>query len=109
MISAEVSTDEKYKAGIDVITTVIYSVLQLKNVVDRADIAEWLVRLYYNARNVLKRLEFRHEALPGLLTSGKLRIHNIENKQGGLEKIPEGLKELQQGKVSGKKIVYTLA
>jgi NADPH-dependent curcumin reductase CurA len=52
---------------------------------------------------------FRHKAVPGLLSSGKLRIHNIDQRKGGLEAIPEGLTELKQGKVSGKKIVYTLA
>jgi hypothetical protein len=47
--------------------------------------------------------------LPELLSSGKLQIHNIDNKNGGLEAIPEGLEELREGKVSGTKIVYTLA
>jgi len=82
---------EQLRSGISVQNTLVYSVLDSKNVVDRVDIAEW------------------HQAVPELLSSGKLRIHNIDHKNGGLEAIPEGLNELRQGKVSGKKIVYTLA
>ncbi|KIM83817.1 hypothetical protein PILCRDRAFT_87807 [Piloderma croceum F 1598] len=90
-IIALLSVKEQLRSGISVQTTLVYSVLDSKNVVDRVDIAEW------------------HKVVPELLDSGKLRIHNIDRKNGGLEAIPEGLNELKQGKVSGKKIVYTLA
>jgi len=64
---------------------------------------------FYISLDRPKVLSSRHQAVPELLSSGKLRIHNIDHKNGGLEAIPEGLNELRQGKVSGKKIVYTLA
>ncbi len=43
-----------------------------------------------------------------LVNSGKIVAHPIE-KQNGLEKIPEGLQKLKDGKVSGAKLVYTVA
>jgi NADPH:quinone reductase-like Zn-dependent oxidoreductase len=81
---------EFFRPGIEVQHTLAYSVLEPKYAVERADIAEW------------------HKVVPELLSSGKLRVHNIDYKTGGLEAIPDGLNELMQGKVSGKKIVYTL-
>lgn len=51
---------------------------------------------------------YRHKVVPKLLRNGDLRVHNIDQRQG-LGEIPEGLNELKQGKVSGKRIVYTLA
>lgn len=50
----------------------------------------------------------RHKVLPKLLSNGHLKIQNIDHKKGGLDAIPVGLEELKQGKVSGKKIVYTI-
>jgi NADPH:quinone reductase-like Zn-dependent oxidoreductase len=78
------------RPDVEVEHTLIYSVLDAKNVVERADIVEW------------------HKLVPEFLSSGKLRIHNLDHKKGGLDAIPEGLQELKDGKVSGKKIVYTL-
>jgi hypothetical protein len=54
------------------------------------------------------RLYPRHKLVPELLVSGNLRAHNIDHRPGGLETIPDGLEELKAGKISGKKIVYTL-
>ncbi|PNS14317.1 hypothetical protein CAC42_6830 [Sphaceloma murrayae] len=44
-----------------------------------------------------------------LLAEGKIKAHPTDVRSGGLDKIKEGLKDLQDGKVSGKKIVYTIA
>ncbi|KAG8629193.1 hypothetical protein KVT40_003058 [Elsinoe batatas] len=44
-----------------------------------------------------------------LLAEGKIKTHPADVREGPIEKIPEGLKDLQEGKVSGKKIVYKLA
>ncbi|KAF4554596.1 Trans-enoyl reductase ACTTS2-like protein [Elsinoe fawcettii] len=44
-----------------------------------------------------------------LLAEGKIKTHPADKRGGGIEKITEGLKDLQEGRVSGKKIVYTLA
>lgn len=94
----------------EVAPTLIYSVLEKKNEIERADIAEWYdissrSNLYTPERTFGPQ---RHKVLPELLKSGKLRAHNIEHKKGGLAAIPEGLEELKQGKVSGKKLVYKL-
>ncbi|KAF7973200.1 hypothetical protein HWV62_15783 [Athelia sp. TMB] len=80
---------EKYP-GIEFLPTLIYSVLDPNNKVDVADIAEW------------------HKSLPELIENGKLRPHSIDHRHG-LANIPEGLKHLQSGKVSGQKIVYNLS
>ncbi|KZP02114.1 NAD(P)-binding protein, partial [Athelia psychrophila] len=81
----------EYPANVEIVPTSIYSVLEEKNAVDRADIAAW------------------HEFLPTLLDTGKLRAHSIDHQPGGLEAIPEGLTKLKEGKVSGQKIVYTIS
>ncbi|KAF7972166.1 hypothetical protein HWV62_18732 [Athelia sp. TMB] len=78
-----------FPAHAAVVPTFIYSVLTTKNAQDRADIAEW------------------HKVLPELLESGKLRPHKIDVRHG-LEGISEGLLQLMDGKVSGKKIVHTI-
>jgi hypothetical protein len=46
-----VSVKEEFRSGISVQPTLVYSVLDIKNVVDRADIAEWYKRwvLYFIA------------------------------------------------------------
>ncbi|KZP24625.1 NAD(P)-binding protein [Athelia psychrophila] len=81
----------EYPANVEIVPTFLYSVLEEKNEVDRADIAEW------------------HTYLPQLLEDGKLRVHNIDHQSGGLEAIPTGLAKLKEGKVSGQKIVYTIS
>lgn len=43
-----------------------------------------------------------------LLSSDRLKPHPIQKRQGGLNGIPKGLKDLQDGNVSGKKLVYEL-
>ncbi|KAI9891083.1 MAG: hypothetical protein M1814_003282 [Vezdaea aestivalis] len=45
----------------------------------------------------------------GLLAEGKITAHPQDVREGGLDKIVEGLEDLRTGKVSGKKIVYNLA
>jgi len=82
---------EELRSGVEVVPTIIYSVLDAKNVEDVADIAEW------------------HRVLPDLVKSGALKPHNIDHKQGGLESIHQGLAELREGKVSGKRLVYSFA
>lgn len=78
------------RPDVEVQHTLIYSVLDVNNVVEQSDIVEW------------------HKLVPGLLTSGKLRLHTIDHREGGLGAIPAGMQEMVDGKVSGKKIVYTL-
>ncbi|KAF1953080.1 enoyl reductase [Byssothecium circinans] len=41
-----------------------------------------------------------------LINSGKVKTHPAEVRSGGLDAIPQGLKDLKEGKVSGKKLVY---
>ncbi|KAF2157080.1 GroES-like protein [Myriangium duriaei CBS 260.36] len=43
-----------------------------------------------------------------LLADGKIKVHPPEVKAGGLDKIVEGLDDLRQGRVSGKKVVYNI-
>ena len=43
-----------------------------------------------------------------LLETGRIRPHPVDLRHGGLEKILEGVDELRNDKVSGKKVVYTL-
>jgi len=76
--------------GIKLVSPLLYRILDVNNAEERADIAEW------------------HKVLPKLLSNGHLKIQNIDHKKGGLDAIPVGLEELKQGKVSGKKIVYTI-
>ncbi|KAF9630187.1 Alcohol dehydrogenase superfamily zinc-containing [Lasiodiplodia theobromae] len=44
-----------------------------------------------------------------LLEEGKLKVHPPDVRDGGLEGVLEGLRELKDGKVSGKKLVYKIA
>ncbi|KAK8249448.1 chaperonin 10-like protein [Phyllosticta capitalensis] len=44
-----------------------------------------------------------------LLEEGKFRVHQPDIREGGLEGVLEGLDDLRQGKVSGKKLVYRIA
>ncbi|RHZ48127.1 zinc-binding alcohol dehydrogenase family protein [Aspergillus thermomutatus] len=43
-----------------------------------------------------------------LLAEGKFKFHRVDVRNGGLEGVLEGLEELRQGKVSGKKLVYRI-
>lgn len=43
------------------------------------------------------------------LIEGMFQVHRPDIRSGGLEGVLEGLDELMRGKVSGKKLVYTLA
>jgi len=81
---------DEIRSNIKVVLSVLYRVLDVNNADERSDVAEW------------------HKVLPKLLSEGHLRFHNIDHRKGGLEAIPAGLEELKQGKVSGKKIVYTI-
>lgn len=84
-------SEEAYKKNhYDVVDTLIYSVLEVKNKKDRDDIGDW------------------HAHLPQLIADGKIRAHSVDLRQGGLESIHQGLEELKEGKVSGKKIVYEI-
>ena len=44
-----------------------------------------------------------------LLAEGKISVHNPDVRKGGLEGVLEGMQEMREGKVSGKKLVYDLA
>lgn len=44
-----------------------------------------------------------------LFAEGKIKSHPTDVRSGGIDKIKEGMKDQQDGKVSGKKIVYTIA
>jgi len=44
----------------------------------------------------------------GLLNSGKVKAHPPEVREGGLEAIRQGLRDLKDGKVSGVKLVYKI-
>jgi len=80
---------DEFPPGIKLVPSLLYRVLDVNNVEERADIAEW------------------NKVLPKLLSNGHLKIQNIDHRKG-LDAIPVGLEELKQGKVSGKKIVYTI-
>ena len=43
-----------------------------------------------------------------LVNSGKIRAHPPQVREGGLEGIAQGLKDLKEGKVSGVKLVYKI-
>ncbi|KAI0386929.1 putative zinc-binding oxidoreductase ToxD [Hypomontagnella monticulosa] len=43
-----------------------------------------------------------------LLAQGKIKPHPADVREGGLQGVFEGLKELKEGKVSGKKLVYKI-
>jgi len=43
-----------------------------------------------------------------LIIGGKIKIHRRDVREGGLEGVLEGMEEMKQGKVSGKKLVYKL-
>lgn len=47
-------------------------------------------------------------SVPRLVEQGCLRPNPIRRLEGGLAAIPEGLKLLEEGKVSGEKIVLVL-
>jgi len=69
-----------------------------------------MVRTIYEFYKEMHRYsECRHKAVPKLLSNGDVRVHNIDHKQGGLGEIPAGIDELKQGKVSGKRLVCTIA
>ncbi|KAF2641170.1 putative zinc-binding oxidoreductase ToxD [Massarina eburnea CBS 473.64] len=44
-----------------------------------------------------------------LYGEGKLQTHRLDVREGGIDKILEGLGDMREGKVSGKKIVYRVA
>lgn len=39
----------------------------------------------------------------------KIVMHRLDFREGGLDKIEEGLADLRNGKVSGRKVVYRIA
>src|SRR5882762_4096954 len=111
MSSVHFSTGHKdVSPDFEVEHTLIYSVLDSKNVVEQADIVEWWVSLSVTLHETVLTQIFlhRHKLVPELLTTGKLRVHNIDHRKGGLEAIPAGFEDMKAGNVSGKKIVYTL-
>jgi len=82
--------EDEIRSGINLVFSRLHRIMDPNNTEERTDIVEW------------------HKVLPKLLNDGFLRIHNIDHKKGGLAAIPAGLEEFKQGKVSGKKIVYTI-
>lgn len=44
-----------------------------------------------------------------LLEEGKFKVHPPDVRDGGLEGVLEGLRDLKDGKISGKKLVYKIA
>ena len=44
-----------------------------------------------------------------LLADGKIKVHAVDLREGGLEGVLRGLDDLKNGKVSGKKLVYRLS
>ncbi len=46
--------------------------------------------------------------IPRLIEQGRLRPNPLKFLEGGLAGIPDGLKYLEEGKVSGEKIVVVL-
>jgi len=44
-----------------------------------------------------------------LLAEGKIRAHRTDVRTGGLDGILGGIADLKNGKVSGKKVVYSIA
>jgi len=47
--------------------------------------------------------------LEKLLADGKIKVPPLGKREGGLEGVFGGLQELREGKVSGTKLVYTIA
>jgi hypothetical protein len=43
-----------------------------------------------------------------LINCGKVKPHTVDVRPGGLEAISQGLKDLEEGKVSGVKLVYRI-
>lgn len=43
-----------------------------------------------------------------LIDEGKVKPHTIDSRSGGLDSIQNGLEDMKNGKVSGKKLVYKL-
>lgn len=46
--------------------------------------------------------------IENLLQEGSIKNHPIELREGGLDSIPGGLKDMKEGMVSAKKLVYRL-
>ncbi|KAF2814773.1 putative zinc-binding oxidoreductase ToxD [Mytilinidion resinicola] len=44
----------------------------------------------------------------GLIAEGKIKIHRMDVRDGGLEGVFRGILEMKEGKVSGKKLIYKL-
>ncbi|KAF2501192.1 GroES-like protein [Lophium mytilinum] len=44
-----------------------------------------------------------------LIADGKIKIHRMDVREGGLEGVFGGIMEMKEGKVSGKKLIYKLA
>ena len=47
-----------------------------------------------------------YKATWDLLAAGKLKTHPTDVREGGLQRVPEGLREIKEGRVAGKKLVY---
>jgi hypothetical protein len=41
-----------------------------------------------------------------MLAEGRLKPHRFEVRPGGLDGVLDGLKDMKEGKISGKKVVY---
>ena len=44
-----------------------------------------------------------------LLAEKKIKVHPVDVRPGGLKGVLEGMEEMRQGKVSGKKLVYRVS
>jgi aspyridone synthetase trans-acting enoyl reductase len=44
-----------------------------------------------------------------LVVEGILKLPNLEVRKGGLEAIPDGIKDLSEDKIRGRKLVYSLS
>ena len=44
-----------------------------------------------------------------VLAEKKVKVHPVDIRPGGLKGVLEGMEEMRQGKVSGKKLVYKVA
>lgn len=49
-----------------------------------------------------------YEIVGRILAEEKLRLMPVEKRDGGLEKVPEGISDVRRGNVHGKKLVYPI-
>ncbi|OCF44732.1 hypothetical protein I317_01421 [Kwoniella heveanensis CBS 569] len=96
--------DKKINPNVEIVNTVVYTIFGKEMNFSPRTPEPFIIPAVPEAREFATKI---YAATPELITKFGIKPNPVEIR-GGLENVEAGLKELQAGKVSGKKLVYKI-